>query len=145
MKEQITARRRITGIPSYVWELAAGIWITIFVMLIVCFVFPQSIVTFDKPDFALGLLLGGIAASLGAYHLWYTLNVALGLGEGGAVKKLTIHNTLRYLCFAAVIAFAGLNGRPNVIAVFLGVFALKPGAYLQPPVHKLVVRIADRS
>ena len=145
MKETSSAPKRFSMIPSYVWELVSGIWITIFVMLLVCFVFPKNIVAFDKPDFALGLLVGGIAASLGAYHLWYTLNIALCLGEGGAVKKLAIHNTIRYLCFAAVIAFAGLYGRPNVIGVFFGIFALKPGAYLQPLVHKLVVRLADRS
>ncbi len=144
MNKDRPERKKLTNVPWVAWELLAGIWFFLLIMLLIVFLFPEELIKFDKLDFVLGLMIGGVASSAGTYHLWYTLNQALLLGAGGAVKKLTIHNTLRYFSYAALLAIAGIQGRPNVIAVFLGIFATKPGAYMQPLFHKLTVKLSER-
>ncbi|MBQ9437026.1 MAG: hypothetical protein IJU50_01720 [Lachnospiraceae bacterium] len=146
--------KRITGIPSYTWELIAGIWVSALVFILLAHIlvrmvpgiidfFPKRGFSFDTKDISGGILAGSVTASLGALHMSHMLIRALDLPESAAVKKLATHNTLRYLCYGLLMGIAGYTGLFNDLGVFLGLLTIKGGAYLQPFMHRLVLRLAE--
>ena len=50
----------------------------------------------DRLFYSIGLLTGILCAMGMAVHMAWSLNMALDLGESGAVKKMQLHNLLRY-------------------------------------------------
>lgn len=90
--------------------------------------------------YSIGLLIGILCAMGMAVHMAWSLNMALDLGESGAVKKMQLHNLLRYGIVVAVIFALWLSGIGNPVVAFLGIMGLKVAAYLQPFTHKLFRR-----
>ncbi len=129
-------------VPGYVWELLAGISASAFFFSMLALFLPVPFIAEDRPGFLLGIAAGAAAALAGAVHMWKSLSSSLMLGEGAAVKRLILHNTIRYLFFAAVILWVAVTRYVNPVGVFLGIFGLKFGAYLQPLFHKLAGMLA---
>lgn len=94
----------------------------------------------DRLFYSIGLLIGILCAMGMAVHMAWSLNMALDLGESGAVKKMQLHNLLRYGIVVVVIFALWLSGIGNPIVAFLGIMGLKVAAYLQPFTHKLFRR-----
>ena len=94
----------------------------------------------DKLRYTTGLLIGIALACGMAVHMAWSLNMALDLGESGAVKKMQLHNLLRYGIVVVVIFALWLSGIGNPVVAFLGIMGLKVAAYLQPFTHKLFRR-----
>ena len=61
--------------------------------------------------------------------------------EDAAVKKIAVQEVLRYAVFALALGLSMLTDALHPVAVFLGIFGLKIGAYMQPAVHKLTLRL----
>lgn len=97
-----------------------------------------------KGYFSLGLWLGIIVAILGAIHMQWSLEKALDMGEGGSVKKMVLHNMLRYFCLIAFLGVLMITDFANPLSAFLGVMGMKAGAYLQPLVSKGWDKICHR-
>ncbi len=98
-----------------------------------------------------GLLLGGgahflaglavgLAASVGiVFHMHHCIDVAVDLDEKSASKYGRGKAILRMVATAAVIAAAFLyNKYVNPFGVVLGIWAIKPAAYLHVFLHKRV-------
>lgn len=94
----------------------------------------------DRLFYSVGLLIGILCAMGMAVHMAWSLNMALDLGESGAVKKMQLHNLLRYGIVVVVIFALWLSGIGNPVVAFLGIMGLKVAAYLQPFTHKLFRR-----
>lgn len=94
----------------------------------------------DRLFYSIGLLTGILCAMGMAVHMAWSLNMALDLGESGAVKKMQLHNLLRYGIVVVVIFALWLSGIGNPVVAFLGIMGLKVAAYLQPFTHKLFRR-----
>ena len=129
-------------VPGYVWELLAGISASAFFFSLLALFLPIPFIAEDRAGFLLGIALGALGALAGSLHMWKSLSSALALGEGAAVKRLVLHNTIRYLFFAALLLWSAVTGYVNPVGVFLGIFGMKFGAYLQPLFHKLAERLA---
>ena len=94
----------------------------------------------DRLFYSIGLLIGILCAMGMAVHMAWSLNMALDLGESGAVKKMQLHNLLRYGIVVVVIFALWLSDIGNPVVAFLGIMGLKVAAYLQPFTHKLFRR-----
>ena len=94
----------------------------------------------DRLFYSIGLLIGILCAMGMAVHMAWSLNMALDLGESGAVKKMQLHNLLRYGIVVVMIFALWLSGIGNPVVAFLGIMGLKVAAYLQPFTHKLFRR-----
>ena len=94
----------------------------------------------DRLFYSIGLLIGILCAMGMAVHMAWSLNMALDLGESGAVKKMQLHNLLRVGIVVVVIFALWLSGIGNPVVAFLGIMGLKVAAYLQPFTHKLFRR-----
>ncbi len=125
-------------LPGYLLEFQTGIWAAAFVFLLAGLFLPLE----NRLAFELGIVLGAFSAVAGAFHMWAVLSSALSLGERGAVKKLVLHNLLRYLSFGVLLAVSAFFRPVDPVGVFLGIFCLKLGAYAQPVIHKAAVRLA---
>ncbi len=89
------------------------------------------------PGISPGWWIGVALALLGEAHMYWSLDMALGLGENSARKKLVLHNTLRYLVFVGVAALVMVTDIANPVACVFGIFGMKAGAYLEPVLEKL--------
>lgn len=94
----------------------------------------------DKAGFSLGLVIGVILAAFMAFHMAYTLDTAISLGESGATKAVQKHNLLRYAVVVIICGVVMVTEIANPLAVFLGIMTLKVAAYLEPFTHKLFRR-----
>ena len=91
----------------------------------------------DKLAGSFGILIGGMLAAAGVYHMWKTIDQALELGED-AQKFLTVRSWMRYGIFVAVFAALMVTKIANPLTAFLGLMGMKMSAYLQPTVHKVL-------
>ena len=90
--------------------------------------------------YSIGLLAGIVCALFMATHMAWSLNQALDMAEGDAVKKMQTHNILRYVIVVIVFFLLLYSGLGNPLSAFLGVMGLKVAAYLQPFTHKFFRR-----
>ena len=86
---------------------------------------------------SLGWWIGVTLSLLGEAHMYWSLDMALGLGEKGATKKLVLHNTLRYLVFVGITFLVMVTDIANPVACVFGILGMKAGAYLEPVLEKL--------
>lgn len=121
-------------IDPTLFELCLGILAYGVIFEIVLLLFSREIA------YSLGLLIGVALALAGAVHMWWSLNRGLDLPEKEAVKSLSIHNIIRYLVLAAVLALLIGTKLANPIFTFAGYMGMKVSAYLNPLIHKLRVR-----
>ncbi len=98
----------------------------------------------DRAAFSIGLLAGVAVALFMAGHMYYGIKQAADMSEKdaeGYMKRMSLIRTFVVLLVAAGIHFLGLG---EAVAVFIGALTLKFGAYSQPLIHKLFVRLGKR-
>lgn len=120
-------------------DVLPGLWVGILLYGVLCEIVGLIFVS-DRLSYSIGLLAGIACALFMATHMAWSLNQALDLGEGDAVKKMQVHNILRYI-IVVIVFFALLYSKlGNPLSAFLGVMGLKVAAYLQPFTHKFFRR-----
>lgn len=120
------------------WELLAGIlFFGILVWLILIWFLER------KLYFSLGLGLGIILAVLAAFHMYWSLNKALDMGQA-AVKYALSQNMVRYGVIVIAFGVLCVLDFGNPLAAFAGIMGLKAGAYLQPFTHKILSKLRRR-
>jgi hypothetical protein len=97
----------------------------------------------DRLLFSTGLWLGILAAALAGWHMWFSLNRGLDLGDG-ATKYILTQNMVRYGLIVIAYGIICITGIGNPIAAFIGIMGLKAGAYMQPFTHKVLSRLKRR-
>lgn len=91
----------------------------------------------NKISYSIGLWIGVFTAAFMAFHMAWSLNRALELGEKGAQAAATRQNIIRYLIVVLILGILMITEIGNPIAAFVGVMGLKASAYLQPIFQKL--------
>lgn len=112
-------------------ELVAG---TVLWALIICLVtvwFADS-----KFVFVVSMAAGAIGAVAMAVHMHRAIEYAMEMPDDSAGKYLRKQSVLR-MGGAAVLILLAYYLKGNIVAIFLGLLSLKPGAYTQPLLHKL--------
>lgn len=95
----------------------------------------------DKLNFAIGFMAGVLFSMFAAIHMSITLVQSVQIGDNGAVKKSLIAYTIRLVSIVLIFLLLYVSGVGNIVATFVGMFALKVSAYLQPFTHKVVTKI----
>ena len=93
----------------------------------------------DKVNCALGVLIGCILAMAGVWHMWMVLERALDLGSG-AQKYLTARSWMRYGVFVLIFGVLMISEWANPLTAFLGLMGMKAAAFMQPTVHKIIMK-----
>ena len=124
-------RTVITRINRTLFELEIGILI----FGVICQMFV--VLAEDKAGYSLGLWIGSLMAALSAFHMWYTLDKGLDLGEKDAIGYLGRQNVIRYVVIVLVLIVVAVSGAGNPLSAFLGIMGLKAAAYMQPFTKKI--------
>lgn len=123
-------------------EVLVGIVIfTVAAMLAALFLYP-------KPSVFAGLLLGMLLALAAFLSMALILVNAMKSSDPKIVQRNSIIGTsVRYLLLIAilVIVIVYFQSQINPVALVIGVFGLKAGAFLQPVIHKIAARFANRN
>ena len=125
-------KEKITKINRTLFELETGILIYGAVCQIFVFL-PE-----DKAKYSLGLWMGVLIAAVSAFHMWWSLDRALDLGERGAVKVMSTHNILRYFFIVVAFVLIAVGGMASPLSAFLGV---KVSAYMHFVTQKISTKI----
>lgn len=91
----------------------------------------------EKISYSVGLWIGVLIAAFMAFHMAWSLNIALDQGEKAAQVAATRQNIIRYLIVVLILGILMITEIGNPIAAFVGVMGLKVSAYLQPIFQKL--------
>ena len=93
-----------------------------------------------KWSFSLWFFLGICFSCLWVMHIRHTIEVSMMLEEKEALIAIRKASFMRWGFFVLVFVTVSVLRIGNVIAFFLGVFALKVSAYLQPMLHGIFLR-----
>lgn len=93
----------------------------------------------DKPAFLLSMAVGVLGAAAMAFHISRSIEYALEMPEDSAGKYMRNQSFLR-MAGVFVLALAAYWLKGDVVVIFLGLISLKPGAYVQPLIHRLLHR-----
>lgn len=130
---------RIKSMSSVLKELILGI-------LLCGLIFQISLVWLadSKLLYTTGLWIGvGISAFM-AIHMNHSIENALDMPEedaAGYSRKMYALRTAVVLVLFGAACYFRLG---NVVAIFLGLFTLKFGAYLQPILHKMMQKVKEK-
>jgi len=91
----------------------------------------------NKKLYAIGFLIGVIISITSAIHMKITLEDSLHHSGKSAVRRSVLGYAVRLLTVAIIFYVMYVTGIGNVIAAFIGMFALKLSAYLQSYTHKI--------
>lgn len=91
----------------------------------------------EKANYSIGLWIGVLVAIFMSFHMAFSLNNAVDMGEKGAQTAVTRQNIIRYLIVVLILGILMITEVGNPIAAFVGVMGLKVSAYLYPIVQKL--------
>lgn len=128
--------KRLKEINNVLPELLAGILL----IGVVCEIIGVCLVT-DKAGYSIGLFIGVLLAAGTAVHMAWSLDIALDTGGLGAEKKIRTGSFVRYGIIVIIFVVVALTKIGNPLAAFLGIMTLKAGAYLQPLIHKLNLKL----
>lgn len=118
---------------SIIIELLRNILIILLVALVVgLFVFD------NKLTFALGLLVGGGVTIIKLIMMEDTIKKAVMKPPHAASSYIRAHYILRYVISFLVLFIAVITPSIDVIGVGIGLFVMKPAAYLQGKLEPLV-------
>lgn len=128
-------KKKLTQLSDVLPQLWAGILVYGVLCETVGLIFVK-----ERLFYSIGLIAGIACALFMATHMAWSLNRALDMSEGDAVKKMQVHNILRYIVVVIVFFLLLFTKLGNPLAAFLGVMGLKVAAYLQPITHKFFRR-----
>lgn len=124
-------KTQIQKVNRTLFELETGI----FIFAVIC----QFVLLFfsNRKELSIGLWTGVFMAFFCAWHMWWTLERGLELGEKGAAAYLGRQNMIRYILIVMVLGLTALWGIGNPLTAFTGVMGLKVSAYMQPLTKKI--------
>lgn len=128
-------RKKLTQLSDVLPQLWAGVLAYGVICEIAGLIFVKQ-----RLSYSIGLWAGIFCALFMATHMAWSLGCALDMEENDAVKKIQMHNLLRYGVVVIVFFFLLYTELGNPLAAFLGVMGLKVAAYLQPVTHKIFRR-----
>lgn len=122
------------GSRKILTEICAGIGLYCIVGELIIFFLPVS----TLPT-ALAYILGCGMSACSMIHITYGTELVLDMNSVKEAQKYTmIRYFLRYFLIIAVVLAVYFTGYLNMAALFIGLFGIKVGAYLQPSMHRFL-------
>lgn len=119
------------------WEILLGILLYGIVGELIIVIFFRSYLF----SVSIGFLVGVLTMAAAMIHIAWSTEYAMDMNNSDAAQKHTMKMYLiRMFGFIVVIIAAYFSRILNMPAVFVGMLALKVGAYLQPFMHRCLVR-----
>lgn len=133
-------RRLIDSLEDRFSETVVEMWIGELIFGLVCELAGVWFVK-DKIGCSIGLWLGIILSIFCTWHMYYSIDRSLSFtNEKDAGKYLGSRYLIRYFAIIALIVVLYFTGIGDVFTAFLGYLGMKPAAYIQPFIHKLLRR-----
>lgn len=99
----------------------------------------------DKLRYSSGLWIGVVTAMAMAYHIARVIAETIDSMDAEKAKgRIIAKGIFRYAAVAAVFTVTMYFDLGNLATLFLGVMGLKISAYLQPALHKLIIRVTGK-
>lgn len=114
-------------------EIFIGIGIYFVIAEIMGLIFVENRLTYT-----FGLGIGTIGAMLLATHMYLTLNKGMDMDESGASKYIKTSSFIRLIIMLLILLLGRVVTYISFLAVIIGLFGLKIGAFMQPLVNKYV-------
>lgn len=112
-------------------EICIGILLYMLVGECIIFFLPQ-----DTAPVAIGFFLGCLLSAGSMTHITYVTELTMDMhNQKAAEKYVTGRYFIRVGIWAVVLVVACFTEYLNMLAVFIGGFGIKVGAYLQPFIH----------
>lgn len=126
---------------NLILEVSAGIVLFAAIAMVVALLFFR-----ERTVFA-GLLLGMVLALAMFLSMALTLEGAVKTKNSRSIQRRTVLGAvIRYVLLFTIlmVVVVRLSGWFNPIAVIVGIFGFKAGAFLQPVIHKITGRKAKK-
>lgn len=99
----------------------------------------------DKLRYSSGLWIGILTAMGMAYHIARIIAETIDCVDAHKARiQITAKGILRYAAVVIVFTVTMYFDLGNLITLFLGVMGLKISAYLQPSLHKVLIRVTGK-
>ena len=111
-------------ISSTAWELVLGILLCGAVLeVLVLMILPE------KLSISLGLFIGMITAIAMVFHMNYSIDRILDMGEGAARKGATKGYAVRTVSVVIILLIVAVTKKVNLLSCIAGIFTLKVSVY----------------
>lgn len=125
-------------ISSTAWELVLGILLCGAVLEVLVLVFLP-----EKLSISLGLFIGMITAAAMVFHMNYSIDRILDMGEGAARKGAAKGYAVRTVSVVIILLIVVVTKKANLLSCIAGIFTLKVSVYLQPITHRIIRRVRE--
>ena len=99
----------------------------------------------DKLRYSSGLWIGIVTAMALAYHIARVIAETIDFPDAEKARtRIIAKGILRYVAVVAVFGITMYYDLGNLITLFLGVMGLKISAYLQPALHKVIMKVTAK-
>ncbi len=99
----------------------------------------------DRLRYSSGLWIGIATAMAMAYHIARIIAETIDCMDPHKAKvQITAKGILRYAAVVAVFSITMYFDLGNLVTLFLGVMGLKISAYLQPALHKVLIKVTGK-
>lgn len=125
---------------AVVLEICLGI--ALFWLLGEFIIFLLPVPTFPS---AAAFFIGAVFSTCSMTHIAYVTELTIDMHSQKEAAKYTISRYLiRMALMTAVILAVYFSKKLNVVALFIGLFGIKAGAYLQPLMHRFLEWVMKR-
>ncbi len=99
----------------------------------------------DKIRYSSGLWIGAFTAMAMACHIARVIAETIDFPDAQKARmRITAKGILRYVGVIVVFAVTMYYDLGNLVTLFLGVMGLKISAYLQPALHKAIMKVTGK-
>lgn len=98
----------------------------------------------SKLQYSAGLWIGILLSVLMVIHINRSIEHALDMSEKNAVGHMQLMSLLRAMVVGVIFFLCYLFRAGDSIALLMGLFSLKLGAYLQPLMHRFIGKLLLR-
>lgn len=90
---------------------------------------------------SIGLTIGTIISIFCAVHMAWGIEIAVMLDEKSSIAITRKYTVIRYLIMCVALAAVGIVDIGSPVTLIIGFLALKMGAYLNPIIHTIIIKI----
>lgn len=117
-------------------ELLIGICLFVVLAEVLLIIFTKNIVYNS-----IGLIAGGIVSIICSIHMAWGIDIAVMLDEKSSIALTRKYTVIRYLIMCVVLIAIGVTDIGSPVTLIIGFMALKMGAYLNPIIHTIIIKI----
>lgn len=90
---------------------------------------------------SIGFLVGAVISLACSVHMAYGIEIAVMLDEKSSIAFTRKYTVIRYLVMCIALAVVGVFDFGSPVTLIFGYLGLKMGAYINPLIHRIIVKI----